>query len=155
YTVVMHADNPYAEALMNLAVDNNVILAKEVFDQDGSYRQKVIGTGPFMWKSWEPGVKVEVRRNPDYGEVSELDGKPRPYLDGRDLFVLPDYAGRLAAFKTGRINGNRWGFQPEIKDIEPLVRDTPKLRRWDGVHYLSGGGLILNVSKPPFDDIRV
>src|SRR5262249_46960861 len=155
YTVVLHAEKPNAEALLNLAVDNNVIIAKEVFDQDGSYKQKLIGTGPFIWKNWEPGVKVEVRRNPDYWEVSELDGKQLPYLDGVDMFVQPDYATRLAAFKTQKVTGNRWGFQPETKDVDTLVKELPHLRRWDGVHYLSGGGIILNVSKPPFNDVRV
>lgn len=155
YTIVLHTDKPNAEALQLMAVDNNVLIAKEVYDQDGSYKQRVIGTGPFIWDSWQPGVKVQVRKNPNYWEVSEIDGKPLPYLDGLDLFVIPDYAAQLAAFKAQRVNGNRWGFQPHVQDVDTLVKALPHTRRWDGIHFLSGDGVILNTTKAPWTDVRV
>ncbi|MCC6174940.1 MAG: hypothetical protein IT305_06520 [Chloroflexi bacterium] len=155
YTVVFHSDRPNAEALLNMAVDNNTILAKEVFDQDGNYRSRMIGTGPYMWKNWEPGVKVELARNPDYWEVSELDGKALPYLDNIVCYIMPDYATRLAAYRSGKIAGHRWGFQPARKDVDGIIQSMPGQQRWDGVHFLSGGGLILNVTKKPWDDVRV
>ncbi|MFN8525674.1 MAG: ABC transporter substrate-binding protein [Chloroflexota bacterium] len=155
YTVVFHSDKPNAEVLLNMAVDNNVILPKEVFDQDGNYRSKIIGTGPYIWKTWEPGVKVELVKNPDYWEVSELDGKPLPYLDGITCFIMPDYATRLAAYRSGKIAGHRWGFQPARKDVETVMGAIKDQKRWDGVHFLSGGGLILNLEKKPWGDVRV
>jgi peptide/nickel transport system substrate-binding protein len=155
YTVVLHADKPFAEALLNLAVDNNVLIAKEVFDRDGDYRKTVVGTGPFIWKNWQPGVKVEVRRNPDYWEISELDGKQLPYLDGIDMFVQSDYAARLAAFKSQRITGNLWGFQPNAQDVDPLKKALPHLREWEGFHLLGGDAAILNTTRPPWNDVRV
>lgn len=153
YTVIFNAPEPYAESFLNLAVDNSVIMAKEVYDEDGSYGERVVGTGPFIWTKWDPGVKVEVRKNPDYWEVSEFDGEPLPYLDGLDMFILPDYAARLAAFRSESVSGNRWGFQPEGRDVESLVNDMPNLRRWDGYHFLSGNGLILNTSTEPFNEV--
>lgn len=155
YTVVFHADKPNAEALMNLAVDNNAILPREVFEQDGSFRSKMIGTGPFIWKSWEPGVKIVLERNPDYWEVSELDGQPLPYLDQIVLYVMPDYATRLAAYRSGKIAGHRWGFQPDPKDVDPLFKSMKNQQRWDGVHFLSGSGLVVNAGRKPWDDVRV
>lgn len=155
YTVVFHADKPNAEALLNMAVDNNAILPREVYEQDGHFRSKIIGTGPFIWKNWEPGVKVELERNPDYWEVSELDGKPLPYLDKIICYIMPDYATRLAAYRSGKIAGHRWGFQPARKDVDSIVKSMPGQQRWDGVHFLSGGGLILNVTRKPWDDVRV
>jgi peptide/nickel transport system substrate-binding protein len=155
YTVIFHSDKPNAEALMNLAVDNNAILPHEVFEQDGNFRSKMIGTGPYIWKSWEPGVKIVLERNPDYWEVSELDGKQLPYLDQIIMYVMPDYATRLAAYRSGKIAGHRWGFQPTPQDIDALWNSIKNQRRWDGVHFLSGGGLILNTSRKPWDDVRV
>jgi ABC-type transport system substrate-binding protein len=155
YTVIFHSEKPNAEALMNLAVDNNVILPHEVWEQDGNFRSKMIGTGPFMWKGWEPGVKIVLDRNPDYWEVSELDGKPLPYLDQIICYVMPDYATRMAAYRSGKIAGHRWGFQPDTKDVEPLFKGMKSQRRWDGVHFLSGGGLIINTTRKPWDDVRV
>jgi len=155
YTVVFHMDKPNAEALLNMAVDNNAILPREVFEQYGNFRSKMIGTGPYIWKNWEPGVKVELVKNPDYWEVSELDGKPLPYLDGITGYIMPDYATRLAAYRSGKISGHRWGFQPARNDVEGLVKGMQGQQRWDGVHFLSGGGFVLNISKKPLDDLRV
>jgi peptide/nickel transport system substrate-binding protein len=155
YTVVFQADKPNAEALLNMAVDNNAILPREVFEADGNFRSKIIGTGPYIWKNWEPGVKVELVKNPDYWEVSELDGKPLPYLDGITGYIMPDYATRLAAYRSGKISGHRWGFQPARNDVDGLFKGMQGQQRWDGVHFLSGGGFILNVTKKPLDDVRV
>jgi ABC-type transport system substrate-binding protein len=155
YTIVFHSDKPNPEALINMAVDNNAIIPREVFEQDGNFRSKIIGTGPYIWKNWEPGVKVELERNPDYWEVSEVDGKPLPYLDKIIAYIQPDYATRLAAYRSGKIAGHRWGFQPARKDVETVIKGIPNQERWDGVHFLSGGGLILNTTKKPWDDVRV
>jgi peptide/nickel transport system substrate-binding protein len=155
YTVVFQADKPNAEALLNMAVDNNAMLPHEVFEQDGNFRSKIIGTGPYIWKNWEPGVKVELVKNPDYWEVSEMDGKPLPYLDGITGYIMPDYATRLAAYRSGKIAGHRWGFQPARNDVEGLVKGMEGQRRWDGVHFLSGGGLNLNTTKKPLDNVQV
>ena len=105
-----------------MAVDNNAILPHEVFEADGNFRSKIIGTGPYIWKNWEPGVKVELVKNPDYWEVSELDGKPLPYLDGITGDIMPDYATRLAAYRSGKISGHRWGFQPARNDVDGLFK---------------------------------
>ena len=155
YTVVFHSEKPNAEALMNLAVDNNAMLPHEVWEEDGNFRSKMIGTGPYMWKSWEPGVKIVLDRNPDYWEVSELDGKQLPHLDQIVMYVMPDYATRLAAYRSGKIAGHRWGFQPTPQDVNSLWNSIKNQRRWDGVHFLSGSGLILNTSRKPWDDVRV
>lgn len=155
YTVIFHSAKPNAEALMNLAVDNNAILPREVWEQDGNFRSKIIGTGPYVWKSWEPGVKIVLARNPDYWEISELDGKQLPYLDQIVMYIMPDYATRLAAYRSGKIAGHRWGFQPTPQDVDSLVNSMKNQRRWDGVHFLSGSGLILNTSRKPWNDVRV
>jgi peptide/nickel transport system substrate-binding protein len=154
YTVVFHSEKPNAEALLNMAVDNNAILPREVFDQDGNFRSKIIGTGPYIWKTWEPGVKVVLEKNPDYWEISELDGKPLPYLDSIVCYIMPDYATRLAAYRSGKIAGHRWGFMPARKDVETVVKAIPNQSRWDGVHFLSGGGIVINNTKKPWTDVR-
>jgi ABC-type transport system substrate-binding protein len=61
----------------------------------------------------------------------------------------------MAAYRSGKIAGHRWGFQPDTKDVEPLFKGMKNQRRWDGVHFLSGNGLILNTTRKPWDDIRV
>jgi peptide/nickel transport system substrate-binding protein len=155
YTVILHSEKPNSEALLNMAVDNNVIMPREVFEQDGNFRSRMIGTGPYIWKNWEPGVKVELEKNPDYWEVSELDGQPLPYLDKIIAYIQPDYATRLAAYRSGKISGHRWGFQPARKDVDAIIKGMPGQQRWDGVHFLSGSGLVLNTTKSPWDDVRL
>jgi peptide/nickel transport system substrate-binding protein len=58
---------------------------------------QVIGTGPFVWDSWDPGTKLSLVRNDDYwGE--------RPHLDGIDVAVITDTTAMVNAVRSGRVN---------------------------------------------------
>jgi peptide/nickel transport system substrate-binding protein len=57
-----------------------------------------VGTGPFMFKSQQPGASYELVKNPDYWRPGE------PYLDGYEVRVLPDKAVAAAALKAGEVD---------------------------------------------------
>src|SRR5207237_303998 len=57
-----------------------------------------IGTGPFMFKSWSPGDRLELVKNPDYFE------KGLPKLDGVTLRIVPESAARMAALESGAVD---------------------------------------------------
>jgi len=39
--------------------------------------------------------------------------------------------------------------------VDGIIKGMPGQQRWDGVHFLSGSGLILNTQKKPWDDVRL
>jgi ABC-type oligopeptide transport system substrate-binding subunit len=82
HTVRITLKEPYAPFLNHLANSTyTAILPREVEQKLGDFNrpEAVIGTGPFMLKSYDKGVRLVFERNPDY-HVKGL-----PYLDGYGL----------------------------------------------------------------------
>jgi len=103
-----------------------------------------IGTGPFRFKSWSPGDRLELVKNPDYFE----QGLPK--LDGVTLRILPESATRMVALESGAVD-IVWSMPYESVEKfknHPTARiDSVSTPTWDGV--------ILNNARPPFNDVRV
>jgi peptide/nickel transport system substrate-binding protein len=103
-----------------------------------------IGTGPFMFKSWSPGDRMELVKNPSYFE------KGLPKLDGVTMRVIPEAAARIAALESGSID-ILWNLPYEsvdkFKNSATVRIDSVPTPTWDGV--------ILNNERPPFNDPRV
>src|SRR5580692_1563177 len=61
---------PYAPFMSNIANAgfgfNSPTAVKKFGDQ---YGRNVVGTGPYMLKSWLPGVEIQLVRNPDYQQL--------------------------------------------------------------------------------------
>jgi peptide/nickel transport system substrate-binding protein len=103
-----------------------------------------IGTGPFKFKSFDPGDRIELVRNPDY-YVSEV-----PKLEGVTLRIIPESAGQVSALETGDVD-LVWNLPPEsipqFKSSSSVVLDSVPTSTWDGV--------IMNCSVAPFTDGRI
>jgi len=105
-----------------------------------------IGTGPFMFKDWRPGVKMVFERNPNYFK------KGKPYLDRVEIIVMPDDSTRTAALMAGKLD-LIWRVSPSA--VELLRRTRPDIII-SGCPYYSGFGTIwMRTDKPPFNDVRV
>lgn len=104
------------------------------------FQQAPLGTGPFVFSSYSPGVGIEVVANDDYW-------RGRPALDGLQFSWAPDEATRAALLESG-----------DADVVDALsVRSANRLR--DGgefevvtVESLNGLPLFLVDSKPPLDD---
>lgn len=103
-----------------------------------------IGTGPFMFKSWSPGDRLELVKNPDYFE------KGLPKLDGVTLRIIPESAARMAAIESGAVD-IVWSMPYEAVD---KFKNHASVRT-DGVSTPTWDGVILNNDRPPFNDVRV
>ncbi len=55
------------------------------------------GTGPFVLKSFAPGIRTVVRRNPNYWKPG------KPYLDEIELIAIPDELSRVNALLSGDV----------------------------------------------------
>lgn len=65
---------------------------------DGTVDMSGIGTGPYVVKQWEPGVRFTVERNPNYWK----DGKA--HFDSAELLAVVDVAARTNALTTGEVH---------------------------------------------------
>ena len=118
----------------------------------------VIGSGPYVVASAEPGRQVTFRRNPDWW------GRHLPFNAGQHNFdeIRYEYFGDAAvafeAFKAGLIsvwrepNAARWADSYDF----PALRDG-RVRRVEIPHQRPSGmnGFVFNTRRAPFDDWRV
>jgi peptide/nickel transport system substrate-binding protein len=151
HTVRITLKEPYAPFLNHLANPSFcAILPREVEEKfkDYNHPDAVIGTGPFVLKSYDKGVKVVFERNPTYFM------KGLPYLDGAVIEITPDAAARIAVLRAGKAElPHIWGWvSPE--EGKSLQKTNPELMVVP--HQVIGQGFIyLRTDQPPFNDVRV
>ena len=100
----------------NVAEAVTVIFPREVLEEDGDLKKRMIGTGPFILKEHDRKVRVVLARNPDYFD------KGHPYIDEYLILSTPDAATRLAAFRTGQ--SDILGLQ-SLAEVETVRKTNP------------------------------
>ena len=98
YSIEVIYKRPFAPALSSWTVS---ILPKHLLEGknllNSPLRTHPIGTGPFKFKKWEVGQKIELAANDTY-----FNG--RPYLDGYIYRVIPDSATMFLELKAGKVD---------------------------------------------------
>lgn len=62
---------------------------------------KPVGTGPFIFKNWQPGVRALYDRNPHYWETTASGGPP--WVDSLQFQTITDNTARLNALLGGQV----------------------------------------------------
>jgi peptide/nickel transport system substrate-binding protein len=105
-----HTDPVFLTAL---SVFNTAIMPKKLFEASPgttddekakAFAEHPVGSGPFMFESWNKNSEMKLVRNPYYWAMGE-DGKSLPYLDGIDFQIIPDDATRILKLQSGELNG--------------------------------------------------
>ena len=146
YTVRVHLKTPNVFFPQNLAEPVAVMFPREVLEQDGDLKKRLIGTGPYILKEHTRKVRVVLQRNPDYCD------KGRPYVDEYIILSTPDAATRLAAFRTGQADFI-WVASPS--EVEMLRKTNPNAVVQAFHNTLAPFGVALAQDRPPFNDVRV
>jgi len=146
YTVEITLKEPYVAFLLNMADTYAVITPKEVVDADGNLKKRVIGTGPFILTERVSNIVTKLRRNPDYWE------RGVPYLDGIDLFTIPDPSATLAAFRGGQID---LASSSDKEEVASILRSNPRTQVLRRVVGLSWSKIHWRTDKPPYDNIKL
>jgi ABC-type transport system substrate-binding protein len=146
HTLRVHLKTANALFAHNLAEPIALIFAKEVLEEDGDLKKRLIGTGPYIMKEHTRKVRVVLQRNPDYFD------KGRPYVDEYIILSTPDAATRLAAFRTGQ-SDFIWLASPS--EVETARKTNPNVLVQSFHNTLAPFGLALAQDKPPYNDVRV
>lgn len=144
YTVIIKTTTPQAAWLSGMRHPYANILCKRAVEEAGDeYFRNPVGTGPFKFKSWVKGEKIELERFDDY------HGKKANFKD-LTFLVLPDDSSRVIALETGKVD-LIYGVLPSDAD---RLNSSPKTKvvETPGLILMH---LFLNVQKKPFDDPRV
>ncbi len=143
HTIKIVLKEPFAPFLGILAANDAGIISKDWVEAGGDLAQNMMGTGPFMLKSYEPGVSYTLVKNPSYWE-SNL-----PYLDQLEIIPIPDVRARVSALISRDVQFAEYIPWESVFEIEA----NPELK-----YYLGNDALNwfrFNVSRSPLDDPRV
>ena len=99
-TFIIYLQNPFPPFLNILTMQYCSVIPNEIVEHYGpEFRRNPVGTGPFMFKAWEEGVKLVLVRNNNYFEQEE--GKQLPYLDGITVTFVKDKQNAFIDFEKG------------------------------------------------------
>ena len=146
YTLRIHLKTPNVLFAHNLAEPIAVIFSREVLEEDGDLKKRMIGTGPYLLKEHTRKVRIVLSRNPDYFD------KGRPYLDEYTILSTPDAATRLAAFRSGQ-SDIIWQASPA--EVETVRKTNASAQIQAYANTLAPFGVALAQDKPPFNDVKV
>jgi oligopeptide transport system substrate-binding protein len=148
-TLVVALEGPvgyFPQLLTNAAyfpVPRHVVEARgNGWTEDGVF----VSNGPFRLEAWKRGELLLLSRNPTY------HGRFRGNVERVKLFPLTDWAGRLEMYEADGLGVLGIAFFP--------MAERERARQWHAGEYVSGPGLktyyvAFDVSRPPFDDVRV
>ena len=147
-TVVFKLKFPSASLLANLASPMNVIFPKKYLDKDPNYfKNNVVGSGPFRFKSYTRGATFEGERNPDYFV------KDRPFLDGYKFYISTETSVRAAAIRSGRAHIEFRDLPlAEVEAIRKQLGDKVVVQQTPFVIHFD---IAINNTVKPFTDARV
>jgi peptide/nickel transport system substrate-binding protein len=146
HTLRVHLKTPNALFPQNVAEPVAVVFSREVLEEDGDLKKRMIGTGPYILKEHTRKVRIVLQRNPDYFDAG------RPYADEYTILSTPDDATRKAAFRTGQSD-----FLPaqSPSEVEAIRKTNPNALVQALTPSLTPFGLALAQDRAPFNDVRV
>ncbi|WP_391204153.1 ABC transporter substrate-binding protein [Psychrobacillus sp. L4] len=105
----------------------------------------VMGTGPFEYVEWKTGSEISLKKNENYWDKSG-----GPYLDKVVFKVLPEGTTTVTGLKTGQVTATI-GLP---LDLIPVVQEMDNVQI-DMVDSWLNDFVVMNMDRPPFDDINV
>lgn len=119
-TVVVKFQQPFAPFLSYVTSGALPILPHEIYDKDGDFKQRIVGTGPFQFDpaSSQHGTHSVWKKNPTYWE------KGKPYFDQVSIVIIPDPSTAYAAFQSKQLD---WlsGSTMTDTDVQQVKRNNP------------------------------
>ena len=151
-TVVFTLTTPATGFAAGLTTQAGYVVAQAYLDQSAAHPGTPvtpIGTGPFVYGSWQPNGHFTATRNPHYWQPG------MPYLDQVTFRPIVDTTQREDSLKTGAVDAiisidprtyehfhGQAGFQSFVQ-TSPVVGEPTM------------GFVLLNTAKPPTDDLRI
>lgn len=147
-TVVVKFKDSFVPFLNYAASDYNPVVAREIYEADGHFKDKIVGSGPYQLDaaSSQKGTRWVWKKNPTYWDAG------KPYIDEARWLVIPDASSAIAGFRTRQLDH----LADQIlshRQVEDLKKSYPQAVILEGTGY--GGHIYIQTAKAPFNDERV
>lgn len=152
YTAIFKLSEPSPAIWSVLSSAEAAILPRHLYEGKppltNEWNNKLIGTGPFVFKEWKRGDYILLERNPDYWGG-------RPHLARVRFKTITDPGSRAAALEAGEVH-----YSP-FSSVAPSEVD--RLKKTRGLRIETGGyGIFVpqfffdfNLDRPQFRDKRL
>jgi peptide/nickel transport system substrate-binding protein len=147
-TVVMKFKDPFAPFLNYAGSANMTMLPHEIYDQDGHFQDRLVGTGPYQFDkaASQSGTRFVFKKNPAYF----VPGKP--YLDDVTELVIKEDATAQAAFQTKQIDII---FVESANGAQSIGKAAPQAVQFEGPLPAPTNIYINSRPGSPFNDVRL
>ena len=92
---------PFSAFLSLLSMQYCSVVPKEIVEVK-DFNKTPVGTGPFQFQLWVDGVKLVLRKNPNYFEKKE--NKHLPFLDAVAITFIKDKHSAFLQFIQGKLD---------------------------------------------------
>ena len=106
--------------------------------------ENIVSNGPFRLTAWSPNQHIFAERNPHYHADANT------HLNGLAFYPYENAASQEAAFRSGQLHLTS---EVPLTKIATYRAEQPDSLRLDP--FLKSGFIRFNLTRPPFDDIRV
>lgn len=147
-TVRVNFNKPFAPFLYYAGSPFIPVMPHEIYDHDGHFHDRIIGTGPFQLDvaASQKGTRWVFKKNPTYWQPG------KPHFDEVVWLVVRDDAAAMAAFQAKQLD---WvGENMTTNDSEVVRRANPQAEMFEYVR-VAPIHLYMNTRKQPLDDVRV
>ncbi len=148
-TVKVVLNTKIASFLARMAVlSNGVFPASEIEKIGKDEFTNPIGTGPFKLKEWVRNDHFTMDKNPDYWDMAP-DGQPYPYLDEVIIKQVAEITTQVLQVQAGQIDGGSAPYS-QVASLQKDNKGQLVMMPQQQVYFM-----VIQVTKPPFDDINV
>ena len=124
FTLVLSLKQPSAAIITLLSGAHAVMMKKGIAEAVNRNDPKfLVGTGPFKFKSYTPGVDFQAERNPNYWKPGQ------PYIQGYRAVVMADLTKIFASFRARQLTMTGISRHLERPEADILKR-TSRTRWW-------------------------
>ena len=141
-TIILKSDTPHPSVFDYFELFN---IIDPVTMQSPDAASQAVGTGPFIFKDWQPGASLTLAKNPNYWNSGV------PALDGITWSLKVDPQAMVVQLESGSLDGIK---APPVNDFVRLKSDPnyqSLVHPATGAYYCVG----FNCTVPPFDNANV
>lgn len=159
YTIQIHFEKPFATFLLDLSTQGYSVQSPSYIKSHSStddpeamewMMDHACGTGPFILEDWIHDDRVIMVKNPNYWGGNPSSTRQMPTLDRVVIRIIPDADVARLEIESGNVD--IWENPP--REMLDGLRENPNLNivvvPFPKIAYIT-----YDVSKPPFDDIKV
>jgi peptide/nickel transport system substrate-binding protein len=152
YTTTVRFGKPFVPFLSYAAADFNPVVPHELYDQFGSLKDHIVGSGPYQLdpENSQKSSRWVWKRNPNYWDQG------KPYIDELRWLVIEDDAAGAAAFRSKQLDVLGAGLSGRLgySQAQQVRRDNPGAVEY-GFSYPELTHVWINTRHKPLDDLRV